>query len=241
MEGSTSLEELSRHFGVSTATIRRDVKILEQEQNVVQTVGGGILYRQNGDGALQPADSRTAYIEEKIRIAEYCTELVEDHDEIIVGPGSTTFIAGRIFSGIDDRRFRVITNSLDLAIETAGVSNLETVILGGEVHGRHSAGFTDHNDYFSSCHRKHKLLLSVDGLDLEGGLTIFDPRFLTIIKEMISVSTTIILALDSSKIGKVTFNRIAGVEIISTLVTDAGAPQDVCRELEGRGITVVTV
>ncbi len=241
MEGSTSLEDLSRHFGVSTATIRRDVKILEQEQNVVQTVGGGILYRRNGEAAVQTLDAGSAHIEEKIRIAEYCTELVEDHDEIIVGPGSTTFITGRILSGIDDRRFRIITNSLDLALETAGVSNLETVILGGEVHGRQSAGFTDHNDYFSSCHRKHKLLLSVDGLDLERGLTIFDPRYLTIVKKMIDVSAQIILAMDSSKIGKVTFNRLGEVEIVSTLVTDLNAPSSVCRELERRGITVVTV
>ena len=129
VEGATSLEKLSRYFGVSTATIRRDVKLLEQEQNIVQTVGGGILYRQSGDGAPQSGDPRVENIEEKIRIAEYCTELVEDHDEIIVGPGSTTFIVGRILSGIDDRRFRIITNSLELAIETSGVSNVETVIL----------------------------------------------------------------------------------------------------------------
>jgi len=182
-----------------------------------------------------------SFIEEKIRIAEYCTELVEEHDEIIVGPGTTTFLVGRIFSGIDDRRFRIITNSLELALETSGISNIETVILGGEVYERHSAGFTAHDDYFSTCHQQHKLLLSADGIDLKQGLTLFDPRFLAVFKKMIAVSSTVILAADSSKIGKVCFNKIADLEEISIVVTDTGAPARFCRELENRGISVITV
>mgnify|MGYP006282922885 FL=1 len=241
LEGSTSLEDLSRYFGVSTATIRRDVKLLEQEQNVVQTVGGGILYRQPQAGSAETGDTQTAYIEEKIRIAEKCTELVEDQDEVIIGPGSTAFIVGRILTGIDDRRFRIITNSLELAMEASGVSNIETVILGGEVHGRYSAGFTAHDEYFDSAHRRHKLLLSVDGIDLEQGLTIFDPKFLRVLERMLAVSSTVILAADSTKIGRVSFNRIGGLEIVSTLVTDAGAPEEVCEALRGRGVTVLTV
>ncbi|MFP4535371.1 MAG: DeoR/GlpR family DNA-binding transcription regulator [Spirochaetaceae bacterium] len=241
LEGSTSLEDLSRYFGVSTATIRRDVKHLEQEQSVVQTVGGGILYRQPQTGNAETVDTQTANIEEKIRIAEKCTELVEDQDEIIVGPGSTAFIVGRILTGIADRRFRIITNSLELALEASGVSNIETVVLGGEVHGRYSAGFTAHDEYFDSAHRRHKLLLSVDGIDLEQGLTIFDPKFLRVLERMLAVSSTVILASDSTKIGRVSFNRIGGVEIVSTLVTDSGAPEAVREALGSRGVTVLTV
>lgn len=241
MEGSTSLDQLSRYFGVSTATIRRDVKLLEQEQSVVQTVGGGILYRQPQSGSNQNGEPRIPFIDEKIRIAEKCTELIEDQDEIIVGPGSTAFIVGRIMTGIDDRRFRIITNSLELALEAAGVSNVETVILGGEVYGRHSAGFTAHDEYFTTAHRQHKLILSVDGIDLEHGLTIFDPRYMTILQRMVSVSRTVILVADSSKIGKVSFNKVGEVEAVTTLVTDAHAPAHVCEELEQRGVSVVTV
>lgn len=241
VEGSTSLEELSRYFGVSTATIRRDVKLLEGERSVVQTVGGGILYRRNQGAEGQRGEPRLPFVEEKIRIGEQCTELVEDQDEIIVGPGSTAFIVGRILTGIDDRRFRIITNSLELAMEAAGVPNIEAVILGGEVHGRHSAGFTAHTEYFSTCHKRHKLLLSVDGIDPNQGLTIFDPRFMSILQKMISASSELILVADSSKIGKVSFNRIGGIDVVSTLVTDTGALPETCDLLRERGVTVLTV
>jgi DeoR/GlpR family transcriptional regulator of sugar metabolism len=239
MEGTTSLEELSRQFGVSTATIRRDVKELEKKQNVVQTVGGGILYRQSGE--TQTGDPRVAFIDEKIRIAEYCTELVKEQDEIIVGPGTTTFIIGRILTGITDRRFRIITNSLDLAIEASQVVNVETVILGGEVYARHSLGFTSHDDYFSTCHTRHTLIISADGIDLDQGITVFDPRYLSLLQKMVSVSSTIVLAADSSKIGKATFNTIGAIDIATILVTDGSAPADACRKIERRGVTVVRV
>lgn len=241
VEGSTSLADLSRYFGVSTATIRRDVKLLEAERSVVQTVGGGILYRHTQSDEGQGAVPRLPFVEEKIRIGEYCTELIEDQDEVIVGPGSTAFIVGRILTGIDDRRFRILTNSLELAMEAAGVRNIEAVILGGEVYGRHSAGFTAHSEYFSTAHKRHKLFLSVDGIDLDQGLTIFDPRFMTILQKMISVSNEVILVADSSKIGKVSFNRIGGIDVVSTLVTDTGAFPETCDALRERGVTVVTV
>lgn len=235
------MEELSRHFKVSTATIRRDVKVLEQEQIVVQTVGGGILYRQSGGAPPQGGDQRDLFIEEKIRIAEYCTELVEEHDEIIVGPGSTALIIGRILSGIGDRRFRIITNSLELAMETSEVDNIESVVIGGAVHGRYSVGSAHGSDYFASCHNMHKLIFSADGVDSEQGITVFDVRFLPLLKRMISVSSSLILAADSSKLGKVLSNKVADLDLVTTVVTDTNAPPELLSTLGAKGVSVVTV
>ena len=222
MDETTTVENLAVSFGVSPATIRRDIKVLEQERSIIRTVGGGIVYRKDASiPHSQP--SSIPFVDKKIRIAEYCSEIVQDHDEIIVGPGSTTFLAGKILSGITDIEFRIITNSLDLALETAGIANIRTVILGGEVSGRSSVGFKAHADYFDTCHKKHKLLLSVDGVDFVNGLTLSDSMFLTMLRRMISVSSRIILAADSSKIGKVCFNRVADLAVLNEMVTDTGA------------------
>ena len=132
VEKQVSIDQLSQFFDVSTATIRRDIKELEKQEAVVQTVGGGVLYQTELTGAVDPSSAGQA-IAEKIRIAEYCTELVRDQDDILIGPGTTTFLAGKIMSGITDRRFRIITNSLELAVETSVADNIRTVILGGEV------------------------------------------------------------------------------------------------------------
>jgi DeoR family transcriptional regulator, aga operon transcriptional repressor len=238
MDATTTVEEMSRFFGVSPATIRRDIKVLEEERYVIRTVGGGIVYKKDlSDSHIQP--SSIPFVDEKIRIAEYCTEIVQDLDEIIVGPGTTTFLAGKILSGITDRKFRIITNSLELALETASVPNIRTVILGGEVRNRHSVGFEAHMDYFDSCHTRHKLLLSADGVDIANGLTLSDSHFLTMLRKMIGVSTQIILLADSSKIGKVCFNHLADLSCVTLFVTDTHARDEFCAEVRQFGIEVV--
>ena len=227
-------------FAVSTATIRRDIKLLEQQGAVVQTVGGGVLFRNPGNGSVA-VDPRVSFIEEKIRIAEYCTELIEEHDEILIGPGTTAFLIGRILTGITDRKFRIITNSLELAMEASATDNVQSVVLGGEVYARHSAGYTEHDDFFSTCHHKHRVILSADGIDPDHGITLFDPRFLNVLRKMVAVSRQVILAADSSKIGKACFNKIADLRDVSLLVTDAEVDPEFCRRSAELGVPVVKV
>jgi DeoR/GlpR family transcriptional regulator of sugar metabolism len=238
IDEAATVDDLAAFFSISPATVRRDIKLLEEEQHILRTVGGGIVYKKGRNGSRsQPAG--VPYIDEKIRIAEYCTEIVQDRDEIIVGPGTTAFLAGKILSGITDREFRIITNSLELAVETAGAPNIRTVILGGEVNGRHSVGFEAHMDYLDSCHTRHKLLLSVDGVDLANGLTLSESRFLAMLRKMIGVSSEIILVADSSKIGKVCFNHLADLSVVTRFVTDTGAGDEFCAQARSRGIDVV--
>lgn len=240
VEQQVSIEELSDHFGVSTATIRRDIKELEKQQAVVQTVGGGVIYQTELTGAVGPHSAGQA-IAEKIRIAEYCTELVREHDDILIGPGTTTFLAGKIMSGITDRQFRIITNSLELAVETSVAGNIRTVILGGEVWHKHSVGPEAGYEYFHHCHRQHTLVMSADGVDRDQGITVFDSQVVPTIQQMIRVSNRIILAVDARKFGSARFHRIADVAAVSVVVTDERAPRSHVDYLREQGITVVLV
>jgi len=240
MEGSTTLQELAASFDVSTATIRRDIKQLEENNAVVQTVGGGVMYRGTSISSFSD-EQGIPYLDEKLRIAEYCSELVESHDEIIVGPGTTTFLAGKIMSGVTGKPFRIITNSLEIALETSRMENISTVVLGGVVSGKHTVGFEGHGEYFDTCHDRHTLLLSADGIDLEHGVTLFDSRYLDIMKNMVRVSNRIILAADSSKLGQTRFLKVCELERVHMLVTDSAAGHDFCDAVRARGVEVVLV
>jgi DeoR/GlpR family transcriptional regulator of sugar metabolism len=46
-ESATTIDLIAAKFGVSTATIRRDVKLLENSGQVIQTVGGGVVYNKD--------------------------------------------------------------------------------------------------------------------------------------------------------------------------------------------------
>lgn len=237
VEQQTTLEDLARHFRVSTATIRRDIKQLEDGNAVRQTVGGGVIYQTEHTGAVDPG--RIGYrVEEKIRIAEHCTELVREHDDILIGPGTTTFLAGKIISGIEDRRFRIITSSLELALEASAAENIRTVVLGGEIWKKYVVDPQVGNGYFDDCHHQHTMILSADGIEASQGVTIFESRLVPMLRAMISVSSRIILATDSSKFGKACFNRVTGFDPIQYVVTDTEAPGEYVELLRSRGIDV---
>lgn len=241
IEKHTTIDELAEFFKISTATIRRDIKELEKKRLVLQTVGGGVVYQQQEySGAVDPHSS-TQMIEQKIRIAEYCTELVHEQEDIIIGPGTTAFLAGKIMSGISDRSFRIITNSLELALETNPIPNIRTVIIGGEVWNNHSAGILNGCDFFTGCHKEHTAILSPDGLDCEHGATVFESRLVGVLRSMIAVSRKVIMAVDSSKFGKVRYHSVASISAINTIVTDTDAPADMVEEIRGRGVEVVLV
>ncbi|MFP4373806.1 MAG: DeoR/GlpR family DNA-binding transcription regulator [Spirochaetaceae bacterium] len=239
---ATTVEELASYFDVSTATIRRDVKLLSEQGTVVQTVGGKILPNP-GTGEVPPSfhNSSVTNFEAKLRIAEYCTNLVNERDEILIGPGTTAFLAGRIFTGISDRRFRIITNSLELATSASSVENVESIILGGTVYENHSTGFFGQEDYLSFCHKNHKLILGADGIDPDYGITLFDQRFLSILRDMVAASRDVIVTADSAKLGKVYSNKICELNAVTTLVTDNGVSQELKEQIERAGVMVVPV
>lgn len=233
----TSLDELAAYFDVSTATIRRDIKLLEQDNAVVQTVGGGVIFQTEHTGAVDPGRIGQA-IHEKIRIAEHCTELIREQDDLLIGPGTTTFLAGKIISGITDRRFRIITSSLELALEACVAPNIRTVVLGGEIWNKYVVGPEVGTGYFDSCHHQHTMILSADGIDRDTGITVFESRLVPMIRSMIAVSNRVILAADSSKFGRSRFNQVVGFDGLQYLVTDLGAPADYISELRERGVDV---
>lgn len=242
VEGSSRIEHLASVFNVSTATIRRDVKELERQGVLLQTVGGGIHY--GGGGGLhtyEPVAQTAAQLEEKIRIGRYVSRLVQAEDEILIGPGSTTLIAGKSLADIDDREFRVITNSIELALVTSRKPNIRSVLIGGEVSGTGTTGFDGPSDFFAHCHREHKLFLSCDGVDIERGVTAFDTAYLGLVRKMVDVSRDITLLVDSSKLATSRFNRIMPVSRVTRLVTDCKAKHEICEQLRSVGIEVVTV
>jgi DeoR/GlpR family transcriptional regulator of sugar metabolism len=237
VERRTTLLALSEYFNVSTATIRRDLKRLQEVENVVQTLGGGVAYH-GGITRDSTVDTMDVNVTEKIRIAEFLIDLINDFDDVLLGPGSTTLLVGRILSGITDRRFRIITNSLELALETMDLPNIETVLLGGVLRKKHSIGYPEHTDYLDNCNRTHKLIISADGLDAEHGATIFESSYVPILRRMITASKEIVLAVDSSKIGRVSFTTLLKPEQLEMVVTDYGASERMVKPLQEKGVEV---
>ncbi len=230
----STIKELAERLGVSTATIRRDLRRIPPDQSIVQTINGGVEYRGTSvdSTAVERAGER---IHEKIRIAERVAEMVQNYDDILVGPGSTALLVGRVLSGRTDVQFRLVTNQVALALETAEVANIDTVLLGGGLHQNQTLGYDQHHDYLDSCNNNHRLILSVDGVDTLYGLTTFHAEFVATTRKMIAASREVILVADSSKLGQVFFATVADIQTANILITDRDAPGEIVSAIRSAG------
>ncbi|MDC7227273.1 MAG: DeoR/GlpR family DNA-binding transcription regulator [Spirochaetales bacterium] len=239
LEEKTTLQALAARFDVSTATIRRDIKLLENSGQVYQGKGGEVLYHKDYPGPPREA-MLSKFINEKIRISEYCSTLIKEQETIIIGPGVITTLAGRIFSGLDFQ-FRVITNSLTLSLELSELENISLFMLGGEIEKQYSTIKNFDRDPMDGIKYADKLFMTADGIDAEYGLTYFESSRIPVINGMMGIAKEIILLADSSKFGNVCFNYLCGFSKIDRIITDNGINKNIKKAFSHEGINLTMV
>ncbi|MDO4515358.1 MAG: DeoR/GlpR family DNA-binding transcription regulator, partial [Lachnospiraceae bacterium] len=114
---------------VSESTIRRDLKTLEAEGEVILLRGGGACLKQ---GSFEvPVQSKSGKnVNEKEKIARYAASLVNDGESIYIDSGSTLLRMAKHLKGKDITL--VTTNALFFS-EIQGMK-MKCFIIGGEIN-----------------------------------------------------------------------------------------------------------
>jgi DeoR family transcriptional regulator of aga operon len=238
MEQYLSVVDLCRELNVSSVTIRKDLKLLEDKNLLFKTHGGATL--NNPYTTDRPVNEKEKLqSEEKSNIGRAAAELVVENDSIIIASGTSVMAFARSLPV--QLPLTVITSALNVAIELSRHPYTEVIQLGGmlrksssSVMGPYSEGIL--KDFFCS-----KLFLGVDGIDLESGLTTTNMMEAQLNRQMIRVSQKTIVLTDSTKFGKRGFGKICNIDEIDQVITDKGIPEHTVRQLESLGITVTIV
>jgi DeoR/GlpR family transcriptional regulator of sugar metabolism len=93
-------------------------------------------------------------------------------------------------------------------------------------------------DFFSGIFAE-KLFLATAAVSFEAGLTFPAMADLYVKRAMIKAASKVYLLADSTKIGRMSFSSLGGVELVHTLITDDGISPDDIAGFEKRGIEVV--
>ncbi len=127
--GSAEVGALSRHFGASEATIRRDILVLLKESGF-RKIRGGISV---DDTKSEPTLIQRSYMqsERKSRIGKKAAELVHDGEAIFLGTGSTALEVAKNLT--TRRNLTVITNSLPVINTLVDSPGVDLVVTGGAV------------------------------------------------------------------------------------------------------------
>jgi len=236
-KGHVAVNELSEMFNVSKATVRKDLRELEQRNLLTRTHGGALLSNYITQDLPLEAKSKK-HADEKQRIGRAAASLIKDHEYILLDAGTTTLQVARCLTG---KQLTVATNSVYIALELLRMPQIEVIILGGIVRTPSTSVIGPYAEKMLREHYFHKLFLGVDGFDLKHGLTTMHSLEAHINRCMIESAQQTIVVTDSSKFGKWGMSRICQVTDIHMVITDAGIPSTIHRALEELGIHVMVV
>jgi DeoR family transcriptional regulator of aga operon len=238
--GSVQVQQLSNLFNISTVSIRKDLKFLEQRGVVTRTYGGAFLNSESSEITETNIHLKEKLnVDSKCKIAQAAADMIFEGDSIILDSGTTT---NRIAEQLSDKEnITVITNDLNAINSIADYPNVELVVLGGTLR-RKTMYFhgTQAEKTLKELHAD-KLFLGVDGFHMEKGITTHFEAEATLNRVMCSAASEVIVVADSSKFNKVCLYKIIEPSNVSKLITDSGISAEFKESLINIGIEVIVV
>lgn len=237
-KGAT-VAELCGQFGVSQATVRRDLTQLNR-QGVIERAHGGATPKLRGRAAgfLEPPIVKRASSQAKAKrqIGHAASKYVEDGDVIIAAPGTTT--AEMIRNLTDRRNLTVITNALNIASLLASHPNIDTIVTGGILrHSEVSMLGSLTEDALSNL-QADKLFLGSPAIDVDYGLSTDHMIEGRSDRTLMASAREVTVLADHTKFGRVAMVRVALLAAVKRIVTDSKTPTSIISELRERGVEV---
>ncbi|MBO5912869.1 MAG: DeoR/GlpR transcriptional regulator [Clostridia bacterium] len=216
-EGRVMVNDLAIEFGVSDETIRRDLDKLAQE-GLAEKFYGGAIKAENTFFDLPFHVRQSSNTAEKKKIAELVIPMIHDGDYIALDSSTTALEVIKAAKNI--KNLTIITPSVEVMIEFSQKADWNIVSTGGIlktgslslVGGIAEKTLGDFNVDLCIC--------SCKGLDLDKGCTESSEAEATIKIALMKAAKRKIMAVDSTKIGKVSFAKVCDISDFDIIVTD---------------------
>lgn len=241
-ENVVRVTELSRQFGVSEVSIRRDLEHLER-QGLLQRVHGGAVAVAVGHNARERASTPGTHLDEKRRIGMAAAALVRPGDRVLFDSGTTVLEVARSLSNdlVDAGNLTAITSSLPIVQELGHRPGIHLILLGGIYLPAYRVVVGPQTVENLRGLHADKLFLGTDGLTLDHGLTTANVLEAEVDRAMVRAAAEIIVVADSSKIGGIGLTTILPLEQVHKLITGQDAPADFVSALRAAGVDVILV
>ncbi len=243
VQDKVRVNRLAQRFGVSTVTIRGDLRVLA-EAGLVQRQHGIATTARGAPAELPMDEKRCQYRERKSSIANRAMQLVRPGDKLILDAGSTTLQLARRLARAAVQPdaplpLSIFTNSLPIAHELGSVQGMELILSGGTLRKASQSLQGPQAEAGLAGYVFDKVFLGADGCDPEFGLSTHDEADARLNARMVAQARQVIVLADGSKFGRICLHRICGLGRIDTVVTDASLPPTMRAALTQRGVEVL--
>ena len=233
-KGTVRTIDLAEEFQVTDETIRRDLQILADNQQLTRIHGGASSL--SGRPKLQSyTERRGLHVENKRLIAEAALELIQPGLTYAFDSSTTAF---SLVSTLPDLPYRVVTNAYAVLDHLIRMENVELVSTGGRYHPKtHTFVGGDSIDTLRR-HNINTAFISCIGFDTERGASEGFEQQATFKERLVQFADNVVLLVDSSKFDQRSEYFFAGLEQISRIVTDKNIAPDIAAALKAKGIAL---
>lgn len=233
-----SVLELAQRFQVSESTVRRDLKILEEESKLRRTHGGAVAFvSDNSEPTFVEKEDR--YRLQKELIAKEAASMVREGDSIILDSGTTTYYLAKELKTF--KNLTVVTNSVAVAQELSANTGIDLILTGGTLRHETLAMVGPLAEKALESVHVDKAFVAINGLDPVIGLTTPNMLEASTKKAFFRSTKQVILLMDHSKYGRVSFAKVAALSEIDQLLIDDGISDKALKDLDSAGVTVTVV
>jgi DeoR family transcriptional regulator, aga operon transcriptional repressor len=236
-DGVLDVAELVEAFGVSPATARRDLQLLEEQHMLSRTHGGAVPRDLLYELPLRYKAARHEV--EKKRIAAEAASRVQDGGVVGLTGGTTTTEVARAL--VDRHGITVVTNALNVAGELAIRTDIRLVVTGGTARPESYELVGPVAERTLEEVNIDVAFVGVDGISVEAGFTTHHDIEAHTNRTMIDRARRVVVVADGSKLGRVAFAQICPLEMVDELITDAAAPASLVGPLTDAGLAVTPV
>jgi len=220
LHGMTDVSALCSHFGMSEATVRRDLAALASDRRIFRTYGGAAAV---GPYEHEPSlDERShSWREEKEAIALAAFAHISDGDTIYLDGGTTTAALARHL--VTRTSLHVVTNNL-LVLPILAGSGIHVTVIGGDLRPSSMSTMGPLAQMALSRISMNKAFLGADGVVAGLGLCEASAEQAYLKECAIRQAAQVFVLAASDKIGRASQQHWTPIDRDWTLITDAGTP-----------------
>lgn len=207
---------LSRYFGVSETTIRRDLDKLAQQNFLEKTYGGAVLNESILPKSYAEVQDDRRASDEKM-VASIAVHIIDNGEAIFLSGGT---ICENLASQLGTfTNLTVVTNDLEVA-NALRAAGMRPIVVGGQMQDNGSQLLGELAEVCLQHIFVNKAFICVQGAHLRSGFTVSSIDLALFYKKVATVSNEMIMMADASRFGYSALSPIGPLTIASKIITN---------------------
>lgn len=222
-----TVEQLCKALFASGATIRRDLKDLEENRLLYRTHGGAVLVE--GSSTEDPLAFREN--QNSVRkqvIADQAFKYIRDGMTLFLDSSTTVSMLAKKLGRFND--LNVITNGIKTAMLLSDEPNIRLLCTGGNLRGNSKSLVGPFAKDFASHYNADLAFMSCRGFSVENGSSEANEEEYYVKRQFIDNSKKTILMCDTSKFNLDFMCKLAPLSDFYEIITEKKGINDLCNQ-----------